>query len=1031
MAVTPDLPLVAREQTLARLASAVEAAAGGGGRVVVLSGEAGAGKSRLVQEVATIAAARGFRVLSSTGSPLQRDLHYAMLIDVLRPLVRRGPRGARTALVEGLPGLAVLFDELGTLGAEPLGDPGLERTRLYESVRRLLARASRQQPVLLLLDDAHWADPASLAAVAYAVAGLEESRVCLVVARRAGEPDHSDAAFLNAVRRLRHCSDVEVGGLDGEGIRSLAKQLLGGEPPQALVEVVAERTGGLPLFVRGIVSQLVAAGRLARVGGHWVMDSQNSVEVPTEVRELLRDRLEALPDDQRRLAELVAIAGGGISHRLLGSAIPTDPLPTLRRLLDSGLLVEDVSGLGVTYRAMHPLLSEVAASLMPEAARRRLHAQLAEVITRDTPMELGLLAHHMTGAGDEVDPAEALEVLRAAVDQALDTQAGAAAARHADAALRLARQLGRDDLVPALLEQRALALDLAGEGTETLEAWSTAARAWHQSGQTREEGRSLVQLSIAEWDRGRFGEALGHIEHAISILRSWPTSDEYLRALATWGGHLHRLSSPRIVEAVAALDRAAQQTGSPIAIQEADIGRAGIAIAGGELATARAYAQKAVAAAEASGRPLLLERALRPLASLELEWGDVHEAVRLTERGMAAARRAGVPTLEVVHRTLRLNVGLYVGEWELVDRGVRELLELAHRTGSGRGVGYALVLQGTLAVYRGDVAAASASRDGIRTVYGGGRQDDRHLFSSVETLTALIDLAQGRPAQAAERLEANLRSLQMMHVVAAQAAAEARIASGQNDLALAQAAMLNPAIAGAAVEAAAEAIAEAPAEGEPEAAGRAAESAVAKAMPSRHGPWADASSHWIRGLVSAARGEADAAAELKTAAESLDRLGLAFPAATAWLDWARVVDDAAAAIDVLTERLSFLDEIGARPLADRARSQLRKLGARPTPARAASASATPGSLSPRELEVAKLVAHGLANTEIAQRLFISPRTVTTHLQHVYERLGISSRTALARWFLEQKADAPAAPVAAEYAGRTMPRRTAQTRPSTP
>jgi DNA-binding CsgD family transcriptional regulator len=432
--------------------------------------------------------------------------------------------------------------------------------------------------------------------------------------------------------------------------------------------------------------------------------------------------------------------------------------------------------------------------------------------------------------------------------------------------------------------------------------------------------------------------------------------------------------------------------------------RAGIAIAAGDLTTARAYAQKAVAAAEASGRPLLLERALRPLASLELEWGDVHEAVRLTERGMAAARRAGVPTLEVVHRTLRLNVALYVGEWELVDRGVRELLELAHRTGSGRGVGYALVLQGTLAVYRGDLATANGSRDEIRTVYGGGRRDDRHLFSSVEILTALIDLAQGRSTVAAERLEANLRSLHFMHVVAAQAAAAARLATGQHERALAQAAML---------------------------AGGSHAGVASAVAPSPYGPWAEASSHWIRGLVSAARGEADAAAELKTAAVSMDRLGLAFPSAAAWLDWARIVDDVAAAIEVLTERLSFLEAIGARALADRARSQLRKLGARPTPARAGSASAMPGPLSPREHEVAKLVAEGLANAEIAQRLFISPRTVTTHLQHVYERLGISSRTALARWFLEQSADPPATPLAPEYVGRTMPRRTAQTGPSTP
>jgi hypothetical protein len=337
---------------------------------------------------------------------------------------------------------------------------------------------------------------------------------------------------------------------------------------------LADRSGGLPLFVRGIVSQLVASRWLARVGGHWVVDSMDGVELPSEVRELVRARLESLSPDQRALVDLVAVAGGAISHSLLTSAAPTDPVPALQRLINGGTIVEDLTGSGVAYRLMHPLVTEVAAGLLPEVGRRRLHARLAAAVRRDHPTQLGLLAHHMTSAGDEVEPTEALVVLRAALKHALDTQAGSAAARHADAALRPARQLDTVEDVPSLLEQRARALDLAGEGSGTLAAWTAASDAWQAAGATRQWGRALVQLSVAEWDRGLFSEAVGHAEEAIRALEAWPTTEEYLGALATWGGYLHRLSSPRLPDAVAALETAAQRTGSPIARLEADVGRA-------------------------------------------------------------------------------------------------------------------------------------------------------------------------------------------------------------------------------------------------------------------------------------------------------------------------------------------------------------------------------------------------------------------------------------------------------------------------
>jgi len=174
-------------------------------------------------------------------------------------------------------------------------------------------------------------------------------------------------------------------------------------------------------------------------------------------------------------------------------------------------------------------------------------------------------------------------------------------------------------------------------------------------------------------------------------------------------------------------------------------------------------------------------------------------------------------------------------------------------------------------------------------------------------------------------------------------------------------------------------------------------------------PWPAACASWVEGLARVALGERVAAlACLRRAAARLDGLGLPFQAARARLGWAEVAaagraDDEhvpagrADAVEAARSSLTTFDRLGARPCADRARRLLRALGERP----AAPPKVGTGELSERELQVVRLVAAGLSNTEIAGRLFISPRTVTTHLQHVYGRLGLPSRTALTRWVLER------------------------------
>ena len=208
-------------------------------------------------------------------------------------------------------------------------------------------------------------------------------------------------------------------------------------------------------------------------------------------------------------------------------------MPVVQGLADAGLVLEDVTGGTVTYRLAHPLLTEVAAGRLPEVARRRLHARLADCLRRRDPGRVDQLAHHLAGAGDEVDPAEALEVIQQAVDRGLESGAGAAAARHADAALVLSRRLGRDDLVASLLERRARGLDLA-EDLAALDAWVVAADAHRRNGRTRDWARLLTTISIAEWDRGRFDDALTHVEQAVAALEPWFGSPEHGRALCTW-----------------------------------------------------------------------------------------------------------------------------------------------------------------------------------------------------------------------------------------------------------------------------------------------------------------------------------------------------------------------------------------------------------------------------------------------------------------------------------------------------------------
>src|SRR4051794_1382210 len=195
-------PPVGRDALLAAVGAAVDEVSGGAGRVLLLSGVAGIGKTRPARAALNLAAKRGFRVLSGAAGPHHLDPAYAPLVVALRPLVGRDALARRPRLLDGLGRLGLLFDELPVEVPAPLPDAGLERLRLFEAVWGLLDRVTRLEPVALLVDDLHWADPATVALLAHLVRGLARRRFLLVVTCRLEEAPADLRDVLAGLRSL-------------------------------------------------------------------------------------------------------------------------------------------------------------------------------------------------------------------------------------------------------------------------------------------------------------------------------------------------------------------------------------------------------------------------------------------------------------------------------------------------------------------------------------------------------------------------------------------------------------------------------------------------------------------------------------------------------------------------------------------------------------------------------------------------------------------------------------------------------------
>jgi predicted ATPase len=383
---------VGRIEELQALEAARKRAADGEPAVVLVGGEAGVGKTRLLAELAAGCAVDGTRVLSGGCVPVGGSaLPYASIVEVLRVLASDlGTDAVRELAGPSWPELARLLPVLG----EPLpsGPPGQSaQARLFEVLLGLLGRLSEQAPLVLAVEDVHWSDQSTRDLLVFLVRNLRHERILLVVSYRSDEPQTAWLRPWLAELDRGPVQRLDLPRLDRAETMVQLVAILGAAAPIDLVDAVFARSEGNPFFTEELLAAVQAG----------------SDALPATIRDLLRSRLEALPGDARQALAVVAVAGRRVSHRLLAAVAGLEDQPlveALRAAVAQELLVTYPGQDG--YELRHALLREVLEADLLPGERIRLHAGYAMALA-ERPQLAGAvsglaaeLAAHWDAAGE-------------------------------------------------------------------------------------------------------------------------------------------------------------------------------------------------------------------------------------------------------------------------------------------------------------------------------------------------------------------------------------------------------------------------------------------------------------------------------------------------------------------------------------------------------------------------------------------------------------------------------------------------------
>jgi DNA-binding CsgD family transcriptional regulator/tetratricopeptide (TPR) repeat protein len=926
---------VGRVGELWELERALAATQAGSGTTVLVAGEAGIGKTRLASELAARAHAAGFDVLVGRSIDLVgTELPYGPFVEALRPLGEIRQAGGHTA------------------GSQ---------LRVFEEALALLADRAADAPVLLVLEDVHWADTSTHDLLVYLAHNVDDRRVLLLATYRADELVSAERVrrLADGVRHSGSALVLELGPLDDHELASLLTAH-GAQPAKALTDAIVARSEGNPFFAE----ELLAAA------------DEADGEVPRGVRDLLLQRVSRLDGRTQGLLRLAAAAGRDVGYTLLRAAagLPEQEVrESLRQAVEHGVLVADQASASFHFR--HALLAEAIYGTILPGEREEVHGQLADELARSETATAAELAPHWAVAGRNA------EALAASLE----------AAREAEAVFGLAEAHSHLERALALWESVPDAAELAGVDLAALCAWTAKRASQIGAGQRAVElaQRAIELVGTADVHRaavlnvfrgeylyeiGRNDAGLAALESAVELVPAEPPTPERAYVLGSLAGGLmvawrHAESLP-VSEQALALARA-------VGAGEAEV-RA-LTVIGMDLTylgrreEGLPYVYRAMELAEEIGDHWGLERAYVNLTDVLTMLGRPRESARLGRAGLEAMRRYGIASALIVSNLVEALVAC--GEWDEADK-----LSAAALQGIGSSFPYALLIvralveteRGEFDAARAHLADASAT---LREDRGWGLYDawvadlavwERRWADADAAIEKALAYARKREA-AQVRVQVCAKGLRVQAELAALARARRDAGALRERLGRAQK-LLTVA--------------------------RAAADEASAITPTVDGWLARAEAEYLR-----VRGEARSEAWAE-AAEIWERLES--PPLAAYCRWREAEALVAAGAPraeanvPLRKAHTVAARIGAQPLlrelellAERARLDPTTPD-RESPTGAADLKAVLG-LTKREAEVLTLVARGLTNREIADELVISVKTAGVHVSHILRKLDAPNR----------------------------------------
>src|SRR5580693_8873979 len=386
--------LVGRDEQMAALDAAFASVRQGGPSAVLLGGEAGVGKSRLVGEFGQAASAAGARVLTGGCLELGTDgLPFAPFTTVLRGLVHEMGADAVASMLPGRTtrGLARLLPELGE--PDTSGEPGEARARLFEEVLSALEHLTKHSPVVLVIEDAHWADRSSRDLLTFLIGNQRAlSGLLIVVTFRSDElhRTHPLRPLLASLDRIAWVERIELPRLTRYDTDELVVRILGRQPASDLADALYHRSEGNPLFVEALLC----------------CDGELSQELPESLRDLLLDSVRRLPEDTQEVLRVASAGGEMTGHALLGVVSGLDDA-ALTRAVRPAVIANVLHARGDGYAFRHELIREAVHEDLLPGEHGRLHSRFAAAIDADPtlvpPGRAAIeMAHHWHAAHDSV-----------------------------------------------------------------------------------------------------------------------------------------------------------------------------------------------------------------------------------------------------------------------------------------------------------------------------------------------------------------------------------------------------------------------------------------------------------------------------------------------------------------------------------------------------------------------------------------------------------------------------------------------------